>query len=1194
MNMGMLTDMLKEAATSHRRLFKWAAIVLVVYTLAGFVILPSVIKPFMMKKLSELVGRQVTVERVEVNPFALSVTIKGFSLKDKAGTADDIAFKRLYVNLETLSIFKQGVIVGELSLDSPYVNVVRNKDLTYNLSYLLELGGKDNEKPKDKSPLRFTVNNIRITGGRVEFDDTPENVSHKITDIAVSVPFVSNFGYYGNAYVQPSFYAVVNGTPFELKGKTKPFADSLETEFNIVIERLDIPKYMAYLPTGMNFSIPAGTLDADTTVTYKQYRDGRPPEVGVAGSAGLTGFKLADKAGAVLVTLPGLEVGISRSNLLAREIVLSRVALDSPGVDVVREADGSINLLKLVEKEEGPREEPSPYSLEVGFFQIAKGWVSFTDHAASAPFNTSVGPIDLTAVNMSNVRGWKTQVGLTTRTGAGEKITLSSQLTIDPPGMEGTLDVSGVQLKRYEPYYPAGLDAEVMGGVTGISTRFAFKTDEASPARRLDGLAVELSSFALKKKGGDRDILSVPSLSIADTTVDMLAHEVTVGSVATAGGVIRAERYKDGIINFATLYNAGPATKKVSAKDKGPEKPWVVAANSVAVKGYAVEFRDMAAPAPVTLDMKDLDINGSGLSTAKGARGQMSVSLSMGRRGSVRADGEVGISPLTADIGLNVKDIAINPVQPYFADKVALIIKDGYVSADGRVTADMSRPSGMRLTYRGMAAVTELATVDRQGAEELISWKSLYVNGIDFANEPMKIAVKEVAINDVYAKIVVNPDRSLNILKAASPGDTKAGPEGQEKAKPGKPAATQPGKSAPAKITVDKITVQAGRLNFTDRSINPTFQTDLSQLGGRVTGLSSLETKFADVDMRGVYSGFAPVEITGRVNPLRTELFIDLMGKLTDVDMSPFTPYSGKFLGYKIKKGKLSLDLKYFIDKGKLEASNKIFIDQFTLGDPVDSPDATSLPVKLAIALLKDRNGEIHLDIPLTGSLKDPEFSILSIVLKVVVNVIVKAVTSPFALLGSLFGGGEDLGYVEFAYGQATLDEKAVAKLAALEKALYDRPALKLSIEGHVDVERDREGLRKITFDRMLKAEKYKEVIGKADKSVSVDDMVIAPDEYIEYLTLAYKEADFPKPRNIIFMLKKLPPEEMEKLMMTHIEIADDDLRQLAARRTAAIKGHILASKQVEPGRVFTIEPQKLPPEKQEGAKDSRAVFTLE
>ena len=259
----------------------------------------------------------------------------------------------------------------------------------------------------------------------------------------------------------------------------------------------------------------------------------------------------------------------------------------------------------------------------------------------------------------------------------------------------------------------------------------------------------------------------------------------------------------------------------------------------------------------------------------------------------------------------------------------------------------------------------------------------------------------------------------------------------------------------------------------------------------------------------------------------------------------------------------------------------------------VESPDATKLPVKFAIALLKNRKGEINLDLPVTGSIDDPEFSLGSIILKMVVNMLVKAATSPFKLLGALVGGGEELSYIDFDYGLFTIHEEEKSKIDKLVKALSDRPALNIEITGYADIEKDAEALHQMAFDNKIKAQKLKEMVRRGETGVPLDEIVIAPEEYEKYLTKAYKEEKFPKPKNILGMDKKLPPPEMEKLMYTHNVISSDDLRLLASKRALAVKDYFLSAGGVEPDRIFLVEPESIQPEKKESRRDSRVDFTL-
>ena len=364
-------------------------------------------------------------------------------------------------------------------------------------------------------------------------------------------------------------------------------------------------------------------------------------------------------------------------------------------------------------------------------------------------------------------------------------------------------------------------------------------------------------------------------------------------------------------------------------------------------------------------------------------------------------------------------------------------------------------------------------------------------------------------------------------------------------------------------------------------------------LQGSVTGLSSQEISRAKVDLKGNIGYGSPLEISGTINPLKKDLFADIKINFKNLQMSQLTPYTVKFLGYPIIKGNLNFDVSYLVDKRKLSAENKIFFDQLTFGDKVESPEAIKAPVTLAVSLLTDRNGQINLDIPLSGSLDDPKFKIWPIVWQILVNLITKAVTAPFSLLSSLTGGGEEMSFVEFDYGSAALSEAGLKKLGALGKALYDRPNLKLEIEGYVDPAQDKEALKKDEFNRLIKTQKLKEMIDKGQSPVPVTDISIAKPEYEKYLTLAYKAAKFPKPRNALGIAKALPPPEMEKLMHDNIVITDGDLTQLADKRTQTVREQLLKDGKIEQSRIFLVKAPSLSPEKKEKVKDSRAGFKL-
>jgi hypothetical protein len=451
-------------------------------------------------------------------------------------------------------------------------------------------------------------------------------------------------------------------------------------------------------------------------------------------------------------------------------------------------------------------------------------------------------------------------------------------------------------------------------------------------------------------------------------------------------------------------------------------------------------------------------------------------------------------------------------------------------------------------------------------------------------------------LTDFYARVIIHPDGTLNVQNIfGEKGEGENNRAWEKTAPAGKPMQAAASDERAPKINIKKVTLQGGTIDFTDHFIKPNYSVQMFNVGGSVTGLASEDISRAAVELRGNLGYGSPIEITGKINPLVKDLYADLRLNFKDIELSHATPYSIKHFGYPILKGKLTFDVAYLIENRKLDAKNKIFVDQLTFGNKVESPDAIKAPVTLAASLLKDRKGRINLDIPISGSLDDPQFKVSSIIWKVIVNLITKAVTSPFTLLASLVGGGagEEMSYIEFDYGSDLVTSAGLQKIQLLAKALSERPNINIEIDGYVDADKDMEGLKQAAFSRKIKSQKLKDLIRKGEPAIPVNEVRIQPQEYEKYLTLAYKAENFPKPRNIVGLAKDLPPQEMEKLMLSNIVLTDSDLRLLAFRRAEGVKKHILKSGEVTPGRIFIVESQSLSPKNRKNGKDSRVEFKL-
>ncbi|HEX9019635.1 MAG TPA: DUF748 domain-containing protein [Nitrospirota bacterium] len=986
-----------------KKALKILALLTAVIAVMGFLVLPAVLRPVLERKIAETIHRRVSIRSIYFNPFTLAAALKGVTISQRDSSEVMLSFDEFYVNVQAASVAKGGLIVSRVRLVRPYLNITRNKDLTYNFSDLAAAAPEEPKEKKEKKPFKFSINNIEVKDGSADFTDAPRNTRHAVRDVYIAVPFLSNFPYYLSSYVEPSLRATVNGTVIALKGKTMPFNESLETAVDIDLKDIDLPHYLAYSPVPLNFKLLSGSMDVRATLSFQQFKN-RPPAVSIRGVVALKDIRLADMHKKPLVELPLFQVSFLPSDLLEKAVHFSDISLRAPKIYVERDQRGELDILKAFAPEKS----------------------AATDKQGAAP--PKAGPADEAPLPLVDIDALSVQDGMVRFT--------DWQPVAAPPGAEETAEETGRE-----------------------------------PARLL---------------------------------VDRIA------------------------------------------------------------------------------------LKGGSLSTRKDSKGTLELSLNINRKGLLRIAGAMGLNPLDLEASVNIGDMALTPFQPYLAQKADVLLTDGRFSTKGTARIRAGAAQGVSASYRGSASLSRLAARDSRNNEELLSWKLLRFDRIDAEINPLSLKIKTISLSDFFASIVTEEDGGLNLQKILKKEPVSNERPAEEK----KEEAPSAGSGPPPDIAIGQVLIASGRVNFIDRHVKPMYTANLLDIHGKVSGLSSKEDLMAEVLLQGSFDQYAPLVIEGKINPLRNDLFVDLKADFKDMELSPLTPYSGTYIGKAIEKGKLSFDLQYHIVQKKLDAKNGIFIDQLTLGGKIDSPEATKLPVGLAISLLKNRKGEIRLDIPVSGKTDDPEFSVWRIVLKVLVNLLTKAATSPFSLLGML-GGGEDLGYVEFDYGAFGVTEQNAKKIEALANSLYERPELKLEITGHADPANDGEALRALRMKNLIAAQKLKDLPRTDDQTVSPESVQVSAAEYPVYLKKAYKSGKFPKPRNMFGIAKDLPDAEMEKLLLASIRITDDDLRQLASTRARTVRELILNSHKVEPERIFLLEPKALLPEEKDKLRNSRVDFSL-
>ena len=1124
-----LQTALKSPRTKKYGLRLLLAVVLV--GVLGFFVLPPIVKSVMLDKLGAALHRSVSVNRVSINPYALTIQLDGVAIQEKDGGGTFASFDSLFLNLQSSSIFRLGAVLDEIRLVNPKLRIVRLADNRYNFSDLLD---EFMAKPKSNDPTpAFSLNNIQLTGGTIEFEDKPVDEKHVVSDINLTIPFLSSMAYATDSFVEPLFSAHINGAPLVIKGKSKPFADTLESEVSLELNDLPLGHFIDYSPIKLPIKVMSGALDSTLKLVFHQEKD-KPSTLLLSGSATVKGLDVKETSGAPLLSFKTLKVGIGSADLLNQKFVIDRFSLDTPVIDARVSAQGTVNWIEFAKavpastNKESPT-APAPLEWSLGEAKLTGGSLRWLDESNKKPFKASIDAIDFDLKNLTS--------------------------------------------KGEEP-----------------------------------------AAFNLAWRVTAEDWLKIDTFSIEGGLLDLNKREVSIENVLAKGVRGQMRRLPDGRIEWLEP----PAMHAVEASQKDPSAPWKVTVAHYVGEDIAARFEDRAVSPVATHTVDGLGFEASNLSTEPGQTAKVATHFKLNRKGDIAVEGTVKVFPLSADLNLDVKSLELLPFQTYFTDKLNIAVTKGQLALSGAVQlrqgeADQSgNPGAFAGGFSGQATLGDFYAVDKSNSADFLRWKSFYVGKVDARLNPDSVSISDVALSDFFARVIVSPEGKLNLMQIVrkedaapttlvpSPAEQPAKAAQVEKPVEGKanvPVVPVVAESKPMMpVKIGKITLQGGTVRFTDNFVKPNYTANLKEIGGRITGLSSEPGSVAHLELRGSYDNVAPLNITAQINPLSAKPYLDLQAEIKGMELTSFSSYSAKYAGYAIEKGKLSLFVKYKIENDQLQAENRIFLDQLTFGEPVESADATKLPVRLAVSLLKNRKGEIDINLPISGSLNDPEFSVGGLVIKVIVNLFVKAVTSPFALIGSLFGDGEELSMVEFDDGRSTITPEAQKRLENLAKALVDRPGLNLEVGGRVDVERDREGLKTASIDRKVRAIRREELTKNGVESGSAETVDVKPEEYPSLLERAYKAEKFPKPRNVVGLVKSLPVEEMQKLMLANATVDDDDLRGLADRRAKAVRDW-LVGREVSAERIFLV-PGKLgeeagKPATDQKAKGSRVDFTL-
>lgn len=755
-----------------------------------------------------------------------------------------------------------------------------------------------------------------------------------------------------------------------------------------------------------------------------------------------------------VVGLDRLYINLNFFELIRGVVGFEAIELDEPFIRLDLLEDYSVNFARDFQaanaeddgKPAEPEKDQTPPSLYFKQFTVNGGELLFRDFTQPEMAEFRITPLDLT---LSDLATWQrddrnSDYHLQAALGS-QTIEWQGNLSVTPLYSSGNLAISGVDHKTLGHFLAPYLPYDLRGGKVTVRSDYELQSRDILYFSTSNGrLSVEDLAVSPDKQS-EQPRLATASIAIDDIAFDLNTREASVGSISLEQPDIALARNKAGEIDWLATLAAFNKDRKKKAPEPAPaERPFRWSLESINVSGGRVLWQDQQLGSPAELTLEQLSLTTGEISSEMETPMSYQLQAALVSGGNLSLNGQLTPQPFTLEAAISGSGILLAVFEPYLQESANIAVAGGTLGLDGNLNLD-SQQEPLTGTFNGTAEVSRLNLQLPGSSERLISWQTLRLAPIEYNVHPARLEIGTVTLAQPAINLVRNTDSVHNVEQIILPSravDASA----QSK--------QETGEDARFIFRIGQLVIEKGALDYTDRTLDPAFTTSLDQLNGTVTGLSNISPQQGKVSVKGRVGGSASVEFVGTIGTLGTEETSDLKLTMKDLSLPVLSPYFGRYLGYGVDSGKLALDLDYEITGSRIKASNRVVMDRLGLGQAIASQQAVNAPVKLGLALLRNSNGVIEMNLPISGDMASPEFSVGQVVMRAFVNLLAKAATSPFSVLGSIAElaglSGEELGQMSFEPGKTRLAQGEAEKLAALAKALLDRPDLLLNIRGGV------------------------------------------------------------------------------------------------------------------------------------------------
>lgn len=912
----------------------------------------------------------------------------------------------------------------------------------------------------------------------------------------------------------------------------------------------------------------------------------------------IDGFSLKQADGSSLITFGRLVVDLQTSSLWHWAIVLRRVEIDAADVHVVVESDGSLNLARLAAPSTPKTQHPAagPFPVIIEQAAIRNGQVSIVDKRQHRSEVFGLKKLDLHLQDISTLKDNNGTYTLSAVTDNRGSFRWQGELSLFPFQSKGRFDFHRIKASSLWKFFRDKSNLERPTGRINIATRYRLDAGKKPMQMTLDRFNGSISDLALRFKvagfSSSQPRLTADTLTVAGGVFDLAGHSISVDRVALHGGRLAVRRGPDGKIDWLQLFRTNGEDDTANVAKTKVSPAWKYLVKSFTVNDFSSTFTDLTtrAQSPV-VNLKDIQASFHNIDGTSPMDFTVGFQVDQGGQAMLKGSVNPSVPYVTADI--SATDITIGSLQPYLKPYVNLTLESASVSTHGKLSYNVP-DAAQKMAYTGDFSLDDLSVNGPDSQKMLLGWQSLQVPHFRLTLQPDALEAQEIVIVKPSGEVTVEKDKTLNLTGLFKVRQSGGGPEAAGKAK-------KKEDRQPFVYSLSQVQIKNGQVVFADHSLHPGFHARIHEINGQITALSSERNARSKINLNGRVDQYGTAKINGTIRPRAFERFSSVDLDFRNLGLKNLSPYSGKFLGRLITSGRISANLKYSIKDYKMIGDNRIVINNLVLGKQIDEPGAANLPLDLAVALLTDANGRMNIGLPVTGDLRDPQFSFGPLVFKLFSDLITKVVTSPFLALGHMFGGDfHHFDMVSFDPGSPLLPPPEKEKLVRLAGALKQRPHLKLVIQGRYAPKSDRRAIRRLMVRHRIAAvlgEKTEagEVLPTLDFTDSGIRKVLAklyrklgytPSlEELEEHAAAGKKSVGPSSAEQYSEQAVLLAKELYSRLADHEKVTDQSLEQLARNRAQAVAVELEDKTHIPKNRITITGPVALQSDRRPSVK---------